>query len=576
MFDRHSVRDRYTFGNIGITGEHEIYNEITRNGPNRQQALISLQQKHLDALKHVSDEFRHSNTEEAQMVIGEIAELERRLSDAIEIATSAAADQISESVFHLGRVLGTELSEIKWVLKQQSRLQEGILKALMLRRKTEARELVDQGIRHYVNGEYDEAKARFLRALDCDTTDYQVLKNLAYVSLNKDQPEEALKYFNKALVLPPPEDFDPTSKSDTLWEIARLHYATGHYQSALEFAKRSLELDSQPAAEKIFSTGVYACLASDRTQALIYVEQAIRTSPPLFVRTATDGDLKSCRSQMFTLLSKLYMEITDRIVEFDKQIQSLRIQVSTNAENSEYMSFLRLVRERHSTLQARKGKASYSDSVKIAHQMSELAGVLRKATQVIPYIDLQLRETQTLLAAKLEMQKRLDTHVKNTSLLRSQFPRRSAQQLRQAYEGLLGLASFLIGYFLPGIFTVISANRFLRPDQFSLIGTIVEAVLWPLLFLGGALAAANGSNEGAIAGASIRGLLFGLLSIAVLWITWKSALQLREDRITSLNKRVTEENNLATSVGQSLKEIGSRITQDRDAVNKALEELKLE
>jgi tetratricopeptide (TPR) repeat protein len=180
----------------------------------------------------------------------------------ISDSVSSAADKVSNSIESLGNKLSIELAEVRWQMVQQNQTLEKILAVLQENRSNEARQLVSQGVRLYVNQQYDKAEERFLRALDFDMTDYQVLMNLAYIELHKENADKSMSYFQDALSLP--TSLDSSSKARTLWSMARLHYVNREYQKALLYAEESLKTVykvEQENPKSIFTLAIYATLA---------------------------------------------------------------------------------------------------------------------------------------------------------------------------------------------------------------------------------------------------------------------------------------------------------------------------
>ncbi|PIQ44876.1 MAG: hypothetical protein COW04_10630 [Deltaproteobacteria bacterium CG12_big_fil_rev_8_21_14_0_65_43_10] len=148
--------------------------------------MLQLAQHQIEVQKAASRAVVQSNIAGAQIISNEIAQQTRILENMIggmTLGIAAAADQISDSIDILGDRLCAELAEIRWQLSQQNESLEKILDLLRNSRNNEAQQLVKQGVRHYVHGEYLESEERFRKALDFDTTDYQVLMNLAYTPI---------------------------------------------------------------------------------------------------------------------------------------------------------------------------------------------------------------------------------------------------------------------------------------------------------------------------------------------------------------------------------------------------------
>jgi len=160
--------------------------ELVYEGPRRQRELIALGRQQIEVQKGAASAVVRSNIAAAQIIATEIGQQTAALdaslrdySNRISSSVMDAADQISVAVEVLGDKLCAYLGEIKWQLAQQSETLTGILYTLRESRSNEARQLVEQGVRHYATEQYDRAEERFRQALQQDTTDYQVLMKLA-------------------------------------------------------------------------------------------------------------------------------------------------------------------------------------------------------------------------------------------------------------------------------------------------------------------------------------------------------------------------------------------------------------
>src|ERR1035441_9216150 len=147
--------------------------------PVREMQMISIAKQQLAAQERARNDIVKSNIAGAQIIACEMERQTQALEGAIQgmgrqvaDAIGASADQVTGAIEELGQALCMELSEIRWQLAQQSATLDKILEILSESRSNETRQLVRQGLRHYLNGEYTEAEERFRKALDFDTTDY--------------------------------------------------------------------------------------------------------------------------------------------------------------------------------------------------------------------------------------------------------------------------------------------------------------------------------------------------------------------------------------------------------------------
>lgn len=311
-----------------------LYNELYYDGPSRQQQLVDLGHQQIETQKNIAKTVAESNLTASKMVAAEISHQTEILHGAIECASKEisgsvmqAADQLENSIYYLGDVLCASLDEIIWQIVQQSEKLDEILQVLKNSRNIEAQQLVKQGVRHYVTGEYQEAEERFRLALTFDTTDYQVLMNLAYIEIHKNNAQESMVFFNKALKLP--ENLSQDAKCRTLLAIGRLNYAEGNYQDALSNAKQASSIFKEDPVI-IYTNAVYACLCGDKSLALKHLEKAIYVDHAFFSKAAVDHNFHSIHQDVIELLSncsnseltKLSKEHTDNKQLFTDTIKN--------------------------------------------------------------------------------------------------------------------------------------------------------------------------------------------------------------------------------------------------------------
>ena len=313
----------FIYGRQAWPGIFEPDSEIYYSGPRRQRELIRLSQAQIEAQKDCARGIAQSNLHSAQIVANEV----QRQTDALEMAMGSmtqvlssdiqvASSQITDAIVELGQQLSFELSEIRWQLAQQQETMERILSVLTNSRNNEAQQLVKQGLRHYQNDQYQEAEERFRKALEFDTTDYQVLMNLAYIEVHKDDGPTSIDYFHRALVLP--EQLDGNSRYRAMWGIARVHYATGDFSSALKGALnaiKELEKNHEKVNPSDFVTAAgYAAQAGNKRDALNLVYRAIEYRPTLFAKVAAERELFPVRQEVLEKLSNLAKAAYDESV----------------------------------------------------------------------------------------------------------------------------------------------------------------------------------------------------------------------------------------------------------------------
>lgn len=160
---------RYQHGNSNAISHCGYGSDFVYGIPARQRELIALTKEQIRVQRDAAERIQKSNVEAADMIVREIERGNHSLGDTI----TAVGASIERTIEGVGDRLCAELSEIQWELQQQLEVSERILEVLQRPRSTESQELVRQGVRNFVNGKYQEAEDRFLRAHDLDNTDYQ-------------------------------------------------------------------------------------------------------------------------------------------------------------------------------------------------------------------------------------------------------------------------------------------------------------------------------------------------------------------------------------------------------------------
>jgi tetratricopeptide (TPR) repeat protein len=296
---------RFTYGNFADPSLFRREAGVPWGVSERQRELIALAKVQIAAQREATAEIVDAQLACTAILTKELQQQTARL----EATIKAGADAVVTALDDLGDRIAGELVEIRWELVQLRAVSEQILAVLKRPRSTEARELLQQGVRNLINDKIAQAEERFTLALRLDNTDYQVLMNLASVELHKGESERAIAYIRDALTLP--ADLDNRSKADALWSLARLHYARERYGTALKIAQESLRFFSEP--QRIFQRGVYSVLAGRVTEGLNLVVSAIREDRNLFAVAASSPDLGAHRRAVLNLLDKLSGESLDRL-----------------------------------------------------------------------------------------------------------------------------------------------------------------------------------------------------------------------------------------------------------------------
>jgi tetratricopeptide (TPR) repeat protein len=444
--------------------------------PNRQRAMINLAQRQIETQERAAQEIVASNIAGAEMVSSQISqqtqemrfEIQQQTSQlqstfesvgaSISNSVSSAADKVSSSIEDLGDRLSMELAELKWQMVQQNQTLDKILNVLQENRSNEARQLVSQGVRLYVNQQYDKAEERFLRALDFDMTDYQVLMNLGYIELHKENADKSMSYFQDALSLP--ENLDIDSRVRTLWSIARLHYVNKDYQKALLYAEESLKVESSNPKphfsdaiydifgmsrnfsggillpgkvwnvrdndesicrtleqeslkiesrhpKHIFTGGIYATLAEDKSLALSRIQSAIKVDSTLFCLAAVEPDLEPIRQEVLDLLGRMSIESFRKAVNSVEEVQQLISQLKIYKSNEQCPDFLLTVQQLFDNSKKFIQQESYSNSLKCIVDLAFVKYLCKSGSKVLPIIGDYINQLNKLIQEKMAIDQKL-------------------------------------------------------------------------------------------------------------------------------------------------------------------------
>jgi len=262
------------------------------------------------------------------IIVETIATSTEIINDSIAASTNAIINtlkdgfgMISENVLRVGEALCLDLQDIKWYLNQQNSATSQILGVLQNSRNNEANQLVKQGIKQFLFQDYIQAEKCFNKALEYDSTDYQLLMNLGYLEIQKENPLKANEYFKRALFLP--DNLGDEDKARTKLAIARLYYSEKDYVKALLFAKDANNLLGNLCNAKAYYTvAVYAALAEDENQFTSFLKQAIEKDPNYFAISLADQELKSSRTILLTFLSSFISSKIDNVKKLYDMLQN--------------------------------------------------------------------------------------------------------------------------------------------------------------------------------------------------------------------------------------------------------------
>lgn len=309
---------------------------------------------------------------------GQTAELRATLdrsADRIASEIEFQGDHIASELGVQGDRICGSLDEIRWEVAQVGRTMNRLLQVALNSRTNEANQLVKQGVRHFANDEYLEAEGRFLKALDYDSTDYQVLMNLGFIAVHKEQPDTAFTYFKKALTLP--DSLDDPAKARVLWALARVHYSQKRFPEAYATAEQAKALSTPVRAADILTVGVYAAPLGKTDLAIQHCRQALTLDPPLYSTIAAyaELDLQPIRDNVLTMLAQMTQGVLTRATTNIATVQrSLSVAIQS-PEASHYADLIEVIRKRISEAETRLRSASYEDCLALSKSTKQLLSI---------------------------------------------------------------------------------------------------------------------------------------------------------------------------------------------------------
>jgi len=406
--NKNSLISSFTYGTlmddpssvIVMGANNKFYDEIVTNSTRRGKEMISLLSRQIDAQNKAAERISESNDigshivaqqiqEQTQEVLSFLDHFKADLSDDIHISSG----RIINAVGKLGSKLSIHLTEISWQLAQQTQILEGILFVLQENRNNEARQLVSQGLRLYLNDKYRDAEERFRRALDYDMTDYQVLMNMGYIEIHKNNIKAAFSYFHDALSLP--SNLDNVSSGRALAAIGRLYYTQKKYEQALSYSNKAIKYEEGNASYH-YASGIYAALSRESKISVKHVKEAILIDPSYFVLAATERELDSIRAFIDELLVDMAKQ---RLIEAKKKLDensNIINNLINNDGNSVYFNCINSLMDNLNKNKELLKNPSYSVSIDCIYDMDKLYVRAINASKIIPKIDDEIRNAEQL------------------------------------------------------------------------------------------------------------------------------------------------------------------------------------
>ncbi|MCI0562982.1 MAG: hypothetical protein MN733_31280, partial [Nitrososphaera sp.] len=213
-------------------------------------------------------------------------------------------------------------------------------------------------------------------ALKVDPTDYQVLMNLGFIEIHKNNAAAAHGLFKKALYRP--ANVDSVYKARTLFAIARLHYAEQVYKNASSHAEQALKLNAVNDAADIFRAGVYAALAAETSLAIKRIEEAIILNPALFAIAAVEPDLQPIRKDVLALLSNISIAAKNRAAQVLLEVRKDLSASVTHEEHKLYSDLISMAENHLIKAETLLHKPSYSDCLDGLKNLEILRDVTRE------------------------------------------------------------------------------------------------------------------------------------------------------------------------------------------------------
>lgn len=503
----HSLTETFYYGRSGWPSPFSPAGAVVYGIPNRLDKLHSLGESQIREYKKTAAMASESRMQAAGVIAMEIQQQSEMLSlhlDDLQHAITANQEGIIDAFDQWGAAICANLNGIRWEIAQTGKTLRGILAVLRNSRNNEARQLVEQGVRlMYVLGEMAEAEERFTLALQLDKTDHQVLRNLGYIYLHKEEPNKAIEFFRRSMLLP--AEIDPSSKASTLDEIARVYYAEAEYSQALTFALEALNVSGEQNAQRMFDTACYAALSDKSTKALELLEGSILVDSRFFARASVEPDLENVRVSIMDLLSKLAIQAQKKALDLHQS--ALRIHQGILATAPEGMrKTIDALDTKMQSIAHALDKPSYSDLRLCAAKLNSLLPLLIKAATLRDIYNLHVN-TEAELSKLQSDAKQLNEPIKPNN---------------DKFVNAAVLFATSASYMIVGIM-VANTSPFAETGFW-----LSKFVLWPLYWVPSLLVAIFGERSATkIAGAGFEGLVISLVFCFILWQIGKVVIEQR-------------------------------------------------
>jgi len=345
------------------------------NGSSFQRRVAEASERQIALLQRREDELPQISS-----MLAREAEQSREVAMRLHEDLVGHVEEMTSSVAALEGSLSGHLGELKWLAEQQNQTLDTILDTLRHRRRAEAQELLEQALRHLLIDEYDLADERLQKALEFDTTDYQVLMNLAFIRVHQNDPDAALAFFQAALRRP--RQVDRGAKRQALWEIARLRYATENFAAAYGSAMEALELEEPQTPRSLLTCAGYAALAGMQDVALAHVEAAVRADSSMMGIALVERDLIPIRGPVDALLDSFAKSAADRAQMLMDRVVTMLDRCKRAPRAKDYSDILAQLDSLVNSIPVRVLETpSYTDCVMVADAMERLQRPLLRLRQ---------------------------------------------------------------------------------------------------------------------------------------------------------------------------------------------------
>jgi tetratricopeptide (TPR) repeat protein len=282
-------------------GEQAFFIEMPRN----VEGLRRVNGEILESLERANDELG-AQGRERRSAFGEIT----RQIDDIRDTLAGGFDEVSTAILRLEDVMAYQLSEIRMVLGQIDDHLGALVRLVKFPRETEAAELVGDGLKAMIAGNWDDAEACFTSAIQRKRTHFQAHANLAFVYLRLGMGDAAVNHFQKACDYVP-DECEPQVKHLAHKNLARALFATYKYEKAVAAIERSIAMLERPEdvdPQTRYAYVVYLALAGSTVKAMTELRLLCNNHPRFFAIAYIDKDLEPLRVHVVDVLDDLASE----------------------------------------------------------------------------------------------------------------------------------------------------------------------------------------------------------------------------------------------------------------------------